>query len=251
MGEERLQKIIARAGIASRREAENLIREGQVTVNGQVVTEMGTRADPEKDHIKVRGRLITRREPERYILLYKPREVMTTVSDPEGRPTVIDLLQGVEERIFPVGRLDYQSEGLLLLTNDGDLANRLTHPKFGCQKTYHVKVRGVPEENVLAKLRRGVVLEGRRTKPCEIERLRTTGRRADPTNSWLVVRLREGRTQQIRKMFLFAGHPVQRLKRVAIATLEDAVLEPGMWRDLTQSEVRTLRRTLRAGEAAR
>jgi 23S rRNA pseudouridine2605 synthase len=248
MAEERLQKIIARAGIASRREAETLIRDGAVTVNGKVVTEMGTRADPEKDHIKVKNRLITRREPERYILLYKPREVMTTVTDPEGRLTVIDLLQGVSERVFPVGRLDYQSEGLLLLTNDGDLANRLTHPKFGCEKTYHVKVRGVPEENVLQKLRRGVVLEGKRTKPCEIERLKTTGRRADPTNSWLVVRLREGRTQQIRKMFLFAGHPVQRLRRVAISVIEDPVLEPGMWRDLTEAEVRSLRRILKSRE---
>lgn len=249
MGEERLQKIIAAAGIASRREAESLIREGQVTVNGEVVKQLGSKADPERDHVKVRNRLITRPEPKRYILLNKPREVMTTSHDPEGRPTVIDLLKGVKERVFAVGRLDYQSEGLLLLTNDGDLANSLTHPRFGCEKTYQVKVKGVPDDTSIQKLRRGITLEGRKTGPCQIERMRTTGKKHDPNNSWLEMRLKEGRTQQIRKMFKLIGHPVQRLRRVAISSIEDPKLGPGEWRDLTDEELRRLRKD--AGEETR
>lgn len=249
MAEERLQKIIAAAGIASRREAEELIREGHVTVNGQVVTKLGSKADPDADHVKVRNRLITRPEEKRYILLNKPREIMTTSNDPEGRKTVLDLLKGVKERVFAVGRLDYQSEGLLLLTNDGELANRLTHPRFGCEKTYQVKVKGVPEEGDLQKLRRGISLEGRRTRPCRIERMRTTGKKHDPNNSWLEVKLREGRTQQIRKMFRLLGHPVQRLRRVAIGSLEDPKLALGEWRDLTDGELAVLRKELQAGSA--
>ena len=146
---ERLQKIIAHAGFASRREAEEMIRTGRVTVNGRVVTELGTKADGERDHIKVDGKLITRAEPHRYILLYKPKEVMTTVDDPEGRTTVIDLIRGVRERIYPVGRLDYHSEGLVLLTNDGELAYKIAHPRHGSVKTYNVKVRGVPDDRVI------------------------------------------------------------------------------------------------------
>lgn len=249
MAEERLQKIIAAAGIASRREAEELIREGQVTVNGQVITELGSKADPEHDHVKVRNRLITRPEPKRYILLNKPREVMTTSNDPEGRPTVTDLLKGVKERVFAVGRLDYHSEGLLLLTNDGELANHLMHPRYGCEKTYQAKVKGVPDDSALQKLRRGIVLDGRKTRPCQIERMRTTGKRHDPNNSWLEIRLREGRTQQIRRMFKLVGHPVQRLRRVAISTVEDAKLAPGEWRDLTDEEVAQLRRSVSAGSS--
>ncbi|MDX1582471.1 MAG: pseudouridine synthase [Thermoanaerobaculia bacterium] len=250
MAEQRLQKIIAAAGIASRREAENLIREGEVTVNGRVVTELGSKADPERDHVKVGNRLITRPEPKRYILLHTPREVVTTSSDPEGRATVIDLLKGVGERVFAVGRLDYQSEGLLLLTNDGELANRLTHPRYGCEKTYEVKVRGVPDDTVLQKLRKGISLEGKRTRPARITRIRTTGKKHDPKNSWLEVRLREGRTQQIRKMFRLVGHPVQRLRRTAISSLEDTKLRPGEWRDLTEQEVRGLWKDTASGEGA-
>jgi 23S rRNA pseudouridine2605 synthase len=162
---ERLQKIIAHAGFASRREAEAMIRDGRVTVNGKVVTELGTKASAGRDHIKVDGKLITRAETHRYILLYKPREVTSTVNDPEGRKTVIDLVKGVRERIYPVGRLDYQSEGLLLLTNDGDLAFKVSHPKHGSVKTYHVKVRGVPDERIIGKLERGITIEGKRTVP--------------------------------------------------------------------------------------
>jgi pseudouridine synthase len=145
-----------------------MIREGRVTVNGRIVTELGSKADPAHDHIKVDGKLITRAETHRYILLYKPKEVMTTVEDPQGRRTVIDLIKGVRERIYPVGRLDFHSEGLILLTNDGDLAFKVSHPQHGSVKTYHVKVRGVPEERLIGKLERGITIDGKRTLPCEI-----------------------------------------------------------------------------------
>jgi len=240
MEQERLQKIIARAGYASRREAEEMIRQGRITVNGRIVTELGTKADPAADHVKVDGKLITRPETHRYILLYKPKEVMTTVEDPQGRPTVIDLVRGIKERIYPVGRLDYHSEGLVLLTNDGELAFRVSHPTNGSVKTYHVKVRGVPEERMIDKLRRGITLEGKRTLPCDIERIKTTGRTDEEGNSWFEVRLREGRTQQIRKMYQAIGHPVSKLKRVAIGPLSDPKLTPGVWRELTKSEVKLL-----------
>ena len=237
---ERLQKIIAHAGFASRREAETMIREGRVTLNGRVVTELGTRADAAKDHIKVDGKLITRAETHRYILLYKPREVMTTVEDPQGRRTVIDLIKGVRERIYPVGRLDFHSEGLILLTNDGDLAFKVSHPKHGSVKTYHVKVRGVPEERIVGKLERGITIDGKRTLPCEISRMKTTGRGDEEGNSWYEVKLREGRTQQIRKMFQAVGHPVSKLRRVAIGPLSDPRLTPGDYRELTPKEVKML-----------
>jgi 23S rRNA pseudouridine2605 synthase len=235
---ERLQKIIAHAGFASRREAEAMIREGRVTVNGRVVTELGSKADGERDHVKVDGKLITKAEEHRYILLYKPKEVMTTVEDPQGRRTVLQLVRGIRERIYPVGRLDFHSEGLVLLTNDGELAFKVSHPTHGSVKTYAVKVRGVPEERLVDKLRRGITLDGKRTLPCDIERLKTTGRTEDQGNSWFEVKLREGRTQQIRKMFQAVGHPVS--KRVAIGPISDPKLTPGVWRELTKSEVRML-----------
>ncbi|MDP9191932.1 MAG: pseudouridine synthase [Acidobacteriota bacterium] len=241
---ERLQKIIAHAGFASRREAETMIREGRVTVNGRVVTELGSKADAAHDHVKVDGKLITHAEEHRYILLYKPREVMTTVEDPQGRKTVIQLVKGVRERIYPVGRLDFHSEGLILLTNDGDLAFKVSHPQHGSVKTYHVKVRGVPEERLVDKLQRGITIDNKRTLPCEIARMKTTGRSTgrgeDEGNSWFEVRLREGRTQQIRKMFQAIGHPVSKLRRVAIGPLSDPKLTPGDWRELTPREVKML-----------
>ena len=240
MQQERLQKIIAHAGVSSRREAEAMIREGRVTLNGRVVTELGTRADPDRDHIKVDGKLITHAEPHRYILLYKPKEVMTTVEDPQGRRTVIDLVRGIRERIYPVGRLDFHSEGLVLLTNDGDLAFKVSHPTHGSVKTYSVKVRGVPDERMIDKLRRGITIDGKRTLPCDIERMRTTGKRDDEGNSWFEVKLREGRTQQIRKMFQAIGHPVSKLRRVAIGPISDPKLTPGVWRELTKQEVKML-----------
>ena len=240
MQPERLQKIIAHAGFASRREAETMIREGRVTVNGRIVTELGSRAVAARDHIKVDGKLITRAEPHRYILLYKPKEVMTTVEDPQGRRTVIDLVRGIRERIYPVGRLDFHSEGLVLLTNDGALAFKVSHPTNGSVKTYHVKVRGVPDERMVEKLRRGITIDGKRTLPCEIQRLKTTGRSNEEGNSWFEVKLREGRTQQIRKMYQVIGHPVSKLKRVAIGPISDPSMTPGMWRELTKQEVKLL-----------
>jgi 23S rRNA pseudouridine2605 synthase len=238
--QERLQKIIAHAGYASRREAEAMIREGRITVNGKTVTELGSKADPDRDHIKVDGKLITRAEDHRYILIYKPKEVMTTVEDPQGRRTVIDLVRGVRERIYPVGRLDFHSEGLVLLTNDGELAYKVSHPKHGSVKTYNVKVRGVPEERIIDKLRRGITIEGKRTLPCDIVGIKTTGKGAEAGNSWWEVKLREGRTQQIRKMFQAVGHPVQKLRRVAIGPIADPKLLPGVWRELTKHEVKLL-----------
>ncbi len=238
--DERLQKIIAHAGFASRREAETMIREGRVTLNGRVVTELGTKADANRDHIKVDGKLITRAEPHRYILIYKPKEVMTTVNDPEGRTTVLHFVRGVRERIYPVGRLDFQSEGLVLLTNDGDLAFQVSHPKHGSVKTYHVKVRGVPDPRIVEKLERGITIEGKRTLPSEISRMKTTGRGEEEGNSWFEVRLREGRTQQIRKMFKAVGHPVAKLRRVAIGPISDPKLAAGEWRELTPHEVKML-----------
>src|SRR4030081_2146937 len=165
MEPERLQKIIAHAGFASRREAEVMIKAGRVTVNGRVVTELGARAAAAHEHDKVDGKLIPRAEPHRYILLYKPKEVMTTVEDPQGRRTVIDLVRGVRERIYPVGRLDFHSEGLVLLTNDGELAFQVSHPTHGSVKTYHVKVRGIPEDRLIDKLQRGITIDGKRTPP--------------------------------------------------------------------------------------
>jgi 23S rRNA pseudouridine2605 synthase len=237
---ERLQKIIAHAGFASRREAEVMIREGRVTVNGRVVTELGSRANAGSDHIKVDGKLITRAEPHRYILLYKPKEVMTTVADPQGRKTVIDLVRGIRERIYPVGRLDFHSEGLIVLTNDGDLAFRVSHPRHGSVKTYHIKVRGVPDARMIDKLQRGITIDNKRTLPCEISQLKTTGRGFEEGNSWYEVKLREGRTQQIRKMFKAIGHPVTKLRRVAIGPISDPKLTPGEWREMTKQEVKLL-----------
>ena len=217
-----------------------MIREGRITVNGRVVTELGSKADAARDHIKVDGKLITRAEAHRYILLYKPKEVMTTVEDPQGRRTVIDLVRGVRERIYPVGRLDYHSEGLVLLTNDGELAYKISHPTSGSVKTYNVKVRGVPEERLVDKLRRGITIDGKRTLPCDIAPIKTTGKNAEEGNSWWEVKLREGRTQQIRKMFQAVGHPVSKLKRVAIGPIYDPKLSPGVWRELTKHEVKLL-----------
>ena len=250
MQPERLQKIIAHAGVASRREAESMIRDGRVTVNGRVVTELGSKADSDRDHIKVDGKLITRKETHRYILLYKPKEVMTTVEDPQGRRTVIDLVRGIRERIYPVGRLDFHSEGLVLLTNDGDLAYKVSHPTHGSVKTYNVKVRGVPDERLVDKLRRGITIEGKRTLPCEIARIKTTGKGEEEGNSWFEVKLREGRTQQIRKMFQAVGHPVSKLRRVAIGPISDPKLTPGVWRELSEKEVKMLA-TMKEARAAK
>jgi 23S rRNA pseudouridine2605 synthase len=236
---ERLQKIIAAAGVASRRTAEELIRSGRVAVNGQTVTELGTKADPEHDHIRVNGKLL--RGPERhvYLLLNKPKGLVTTVSDPEGRPTVMSVLGGVKARVYPVGRLDYASEGLLLLTNDGELAQRLMKAASHVPKTYVVKVSGKPTEEEIAKLRSGVSIaaeDGRRVKtaPAKIRIIK------EANNPWYEVTLIEGRNRQIRRMFEQVGHHVEKIRRVRYGPLELDV-PPGRYRQLKPQEVARLR----------
>lgn len=213
--------------------------EGRVTVNGETVRELGTKANPSVDDIRVDGRRVKLPERHRYILLYKPRHYVTTRSDPQKRPTVIDLLGGVRDYVYPVGRLDFDSEGLLILTNDGDLAARLTHPSHSVPRVYEVSVLGVPDTHDIERLSRGVTIDGRRTKPAEFEMI--AGR--EDGRARVRVTIREGRNRQVRNMFDAVGHPVDRLKRVAIGPLRDAHIKPGQWRDLTDAEVAALRRT--------
>jgi pseudouridine synthase len=235
----RLQKIISQAGIASRRAAEKLIGEGRVTVNGATVREMGTKADPATDDIRVDGRRVKGPERLRYILLYKPTGYVTTRSDPQQRPTVIDLLSGVRDYVYPVGRLDYDTEGLLLLTNDGELAARLTHPRHGVERTYEARVLGLPDERDLERLRGGIPLDGRPTLPAHVD-LMTRGDR-EKRESLVRITIREGRKRQVRRMCEAIGHPVRALRRVRIGPLSDRRLKPGDWRELTQQEVGALR----------
>jgi pseudouridine synthase len=237
---DRLQKIISSAGVASRRAAERLIAEGRVSVNGQVVRELGSKADAGADDIRVDGRRLRIVAAHRYLLLNKPRGVVTTRGDPEGRRTVLDLLSGVREYVYPVGRLDYDSEGLLILTNDGDLAARLSHPRHGVEKVYHASVRGVPGRETLDALARGVVLDGRRTAPARVRLVKTFGSRGREGATIEIV-LREGRNRQVRRMCEAVGHPVERLRRVRYGPLSDDALPPGRWRDLTPREVEALR----------
>src|SRR5215813_7581269 len=224
---ERLQKILSQAGVASRRSSEHLMLEGRVTVNGVTVTALGSKADPSSDDIRVDGRRITVVERRRYILLNKPRGYVTTRHDPQRRPTVIDLVGGVREYVYPVGRLDFESEGLLLLTNDGDLAARLTHPRHGVARVYEARVLGRPDARDVQRLARGIVIDGRRTAPAEVELLPA---RRDSETSTLRITLHEGRNRQVRRMFDAVGHPVDHLQRVAIGPLRDAQLKPGQWR---------------------
>jgi 23S rRNA pseudouridine2605 synthase len=244
--EERLQKLLARSGPVSRRGAEDLIREGRVTVNGQTAT-IGQKVRPNVDAVKVDGKQWRAPSEHRYVLVHKPPGMVTTREDPEGRPTVLELLPpALRGALFPVGRLDYQTQGLLLLTTDGELAHRLTHPRFGCVKTYEVKVKGEPDPADIARLSAGIVLDGRRTAPARIRRRAPStprGTRRSEANSWWQVELREGRSRQIREMFHRVGHPVQRLRRVAIGPLRDDRLLPGSHRELTDAEVAALRRS--------
>lgn len=244
MAEERLQKILASAGVASRRKSETLIVEGRVTVNGAVVTELGTKADPESDHIKVNGRLI--RPPGRlvYIALNKPDNVVSTASDPQGRETVLDFLPGIRERVYPVGRLDYHSTGLILLTNDGEFANAVTAARSHVPKTYLVKTKGQLTSEEEQEFRTGIPLSGQRTAPAGLRLIRRG------ENPWYEVRLFEGRNQQIRIMFKHFGHLVEKLRRVRIGTLELGSIKPGEFRHLTPEEVRKLMRMAR-GDAGR
>ena len=246
---DRLQKILSQAGVASRRLAEELIVQGRVQVNGVTVTALGTKADAGADEIKVDGRRIQAQKRKRYILLHKPRGYMTTRSDPEGRPTVLELLRGVREYIYPVGRLDYDSEGLLLLTNDGDLAARLTHPRHEVDKVYEARVRGVPDEHVLERLEKGVTIDGRRTAPAKVRMLEPPKKfPSEHDQTRVELAIHEGRHRQVRQMFEAVGHPVVRLKRVRIGPIEDPQMPPGHWRELTPQEVARLQRA--AGIAA-
>jgi 23S rRNA pseudouridine2605 synthase len=242
--EERLQKLIAAAGIASRRHAEELITSGHVTVNGRVVTELGTKADAVSDHIKVRGKLINpvlARREKVYVLLNKPKGYLSSVSDPEGRPLVTELLPPSLGRLHPVGRLDFNTEGLLLLTNDGDFTNFITAARNRVEKVYEAKVKGVPPESAIERIRRGVVLDdGTKTAPAKITKVDETG-----SNAWFEVVLHQGRNQQIRRMFDVIGHSVVKLRRARIGSLEDNDLKPGYWRLLTASEVNRLMRVER------
>jgi len=234
----RLQKIIAAAGIASRRKAEALIEEGRVTVNGKPAV-LGMKADPLRDHVKVDGKLITRVEPPVYLIFNKPAGVMTTLSDPEGRPTLKAYLGRVKQRVFPVGRLDFQSEGLVLLTNDGDLADAVMHPSRKVPKKYRVKVKGIPSEEKLQRLRDGIRLEDGMTMPAHIRRIGLT---REGKNTWLSVTVYEGKNRLIRRMFERIRHPVMKLRRVAINGITLGLLKPGEYRFLTDEEVRRLRK---------
>ncbi len=261
---DRLQKILAQAGIASRRKAEEIILEGRVQVNGQTVTELGTKADPHKDHIRVDGKLLQGPEPQRYFMLNKPRGFVTTLVDPQKRPTVADLLNQQKSgphlklpRLYPVGRLDYLSEGLLLMTNDGDLANALSKASAGVLKTYLVKVSGVPTPEAVDQLRRGVMIDrgrldeiraGRRdrivTAPAQIVEVR------GGDNPWFQVTLTEGRNRQLRKMFEEIGHHVEKIRRIAYGALQLDV-EPGSFRELTPGEVTALDRAAKGKRVER
>jgi len=238
--QERLQKLIAQAGLASRRAAEEMILNGEVTVNGKIITELGTKADPEKDHIKVRGKLInTKLTGERelsYILLNKPKGYLSSAADPQGRPTVTQLVKGFG-RLFPVGRLDFNTEGLIILTNDGDFSNFVASSRK-IPKVYEVKVKGLPNENAINKLRRGIRLEdGFKTAPANIKELKSTDR-----NGWYEVTLHEGHNQQLRKMFDAIGNSVVKLRRVAIGSVSDMNLKVGAYRKLSAKEIEQLRK---------
>jgi 23S rRNA pseudouridine2605 synthase len=262
----RLQKILSQAGVASRRASERLIEEGRVSVNGRTVREMGVKADPQADDIRVDGRRLRAPERHRYILLNKPAGVVTTRSDPQRRQTVLDLLGGVREYVYPVGRLDYDSEGLLLLTNDGDLAARLTHPRHEVERTYEAYVAGTPDEEAIGRLRRGIPLDGKRTMPADVKLLsraisqktaphkgvpsegakgardeRGKGAHHNRANGVLLITIREGRNRQVRRMCEAVGHPVRKLRRVRIGPITDRRLRVGEWRELTRQEVEKLK----------
>ncbi|HUR34487.1 MAG TPA: pseudouridine synthase [Vicinamibacterales bacterium] len=244
---DRLQKILSQAGVASRRASEQLMLEGRVTVNGTTVRELGTKADAAVDDVRVDGRRIKIAQQHRYLLLNKPKGYVTTRSDPQRRPTVMELLSGVREYVYPVGRLDFETEGLLLLTNDGDLAAHLTHPRHEVPRVYEVRVLGVPDAHDIERLAKGVTIDGRRTDPAHVQL--APGRHEG--HATLRITIAEGRNRQVRKMFEAIGHPVDYLRRIAIGPLKDPRLRPGHWRDLTDAEVMALKKVGRHGAAAR
>jgi 23S rRNA pseudouridine2605 synthase len=234
--EVRLQKVIAASGLASRRKAEEWIAQGRVTINGKIVRELGTRIDPERDHVKVDGKHIKGIEPYAYLLLNKPKGLVSTLNDPEGRPTIASLLHGVTLRIFPVGRLDFDTEGLMLLTNHGELAQALLHPRYHVSKVYLAKVKGVLNDEEISRLAQGVTLEDGMTAPAMVKKVRKA-----EENSWLEVTIYEGRKHQIKRMFEVVGHPVLKLKRIKFGPLVLGDLLPGEFRYLTDREANTLR----------
>lgn len=239
--EERLQKVLAHAGIASRRASEVLIQQGRVTVNGQTVTVLGFKVDPRRDLVAVDGRQLPRPSTKLvYLMLNKPRDVLTAASDDRGRRTVVDLVE-VEERVYPVGRLDLRSEGLVLLTNDGELAEKLTHPRSHIEKEYLVLVAGRPTTPTLARWRRGEIeVEGKPTSQTGVERLKI-----EDDNTWLKIILTEGRKRQIREVAKTLGHPVLRLERVRLGPIKLGHLKPGKWRHLKPAEVEQLKRSVK------
>jgi pseudouridine synthase len=232
----RLNQYIARSGAASRRHAEEFIRQGRVQVNGSTVSELATLVVPGKDVVKLDGTRLKLPEHSSCFVLYKPKEVVSTLDDPQGRPCLKAYLPPGARGLVPVGRLDYHSEGLVLLTNDGDLTFRLLHPRFKVQKVYNVKVKGTPDAASLDRLKRGIVLEGRRTLPVEIKKIPSRETR----HTWLEVRMSEGRKNQLREMFFRIDHPVIKLKRVAMGPLLLGALKPGQWRELERKEIEAL-----------
>ncbi len=242
MSAERLQKILSAAGVASRRDAEEMMLAGRVSVNGAVVRELGARADPAVDDVRVDGTPIARPAEHTYVALHKPAGYVTTVADERGRPTVLHLLPETLPRLYPIGRLDLDTEGLLILTDDGDLTQRLTHPSFGVEKEYLALVRGVPNATALTRLRRGVALDDGPTAPAYVrsaDRRDVSPEGAGPT--WLRIIIHEGRKRQVRRMCEAIGHPVLRLRRVRVGPLKLGDLRPGEWRRLTKGEVAALR----------
>jgi len=242
--EARLQKVMAEAGIASRRKAEDMIRAGRVTVNGSVIRELGTKVDPERDHIKVDGAHLKPAQPHVYLMLNKPKNIVSTLNDPEARPTVADLLRGVRMRVFPVGRLDYDTEGLLLLTNHGELSQALLHPRYHVPKTYLVKVKGVLSDEEIEKLQKGVTLEDGATGPAYVRKIRKAEQ-----NSWIEMTIHEGRTHQVKRMIEAVGHIVLKLKRIRFGPLTLGDLETGEFRYLTDREANALRALLDRAES--
>lgn len=238
--EVRLQKYLADAGVASRRKAEELIARGKVKVNGKVVTEMGCKIDPKKDEVLYLDKKISTKDTKLvYIMLHKPAGYVTTAKEQFGRPSVLDLIKGVDERIYPVGRLDYDTSGLLLLTNDGDLTYKLTHPKHDVDKTYIAKLYGVPDEGALQKFRRGVIIDGVRTKPAKIQII---DKEKDMRFCTAEIIIHEGRNRQVRKMCEAIKHPVAQLQRVATGDLTMGDLQKGKFRHLTEKEVKYLKK---------
>jgi pseudouridine synthase len=233
----RLNKFLAQSGVASRREADRLIAEGRVRVNYAVIEELGTKIDPARDSVRVDGRIIKVSEGKLYILLNKPPGYLVTLKDPFKRPTILELLPTLNTRVFPVGRLDFNSEGLLLLTNDGELANRLMHPRYRIKKVYEVRARGIPSQKDLQRLEKGILLDGKRTAPAKVTPVRLGSKDAR-----IRIELTEGRKREVRRMFEAVGHGLFSLERTSYAGLTRGNLKKGRWRNLTPSEVAGLKK---------